>query len=143
LLQSEISKLNTESWCLKTKGTKIYAKQNCPKIAKLYWFAWYLTFWSFQPIIASSYGKVDKLKKLWKSRQAKKIMVEHANTNVQMCCQHKCPNVLSNGSVNTNVQMCCQHKCPNVLSNGSVAGSSLRLKCWNSFHPPQNSRPEP
>jgi hypothetical protein len=40
----------------KQKGTKIYAKQNCPK---LYQFAWYLTFWSFQPIIALSYEKID------------------------------------------------------------------------------------
>jgi len=46
----------------KQKGIKIYAKQNCPKIAKLYQFAWNFTFWSFQPRITLSYGKVDKPK---------------------------------------------------------------------------------
>jgi hypothetical protein len=69
LLQFETSKLNPKSWCLKTKGTKIYGKQNCPKIVKLYQFAWYLTLWSFQPVIASSYKKVEKLKKLWLNMQ--------------------------------------------------------------------------
>ncbi len=55
--------LNLDAW--KQKGTKIYPKQNCPKIAKLYQFAWYFTLWSFQPRITSSYGKVDKLNFFW------------------------------------------------------------------------------